>query len=155
MFLLSLPMRERGLKFVFSLALWVSYVAPHAGAWIEIGTSMGELLRWMVAPHAGAWIEMPQGIVQGSAPRSSLPMRERGLKCKLDLNRFLCNTSLPMRERGLKYSNYQLAHDQLVAPHAGAWIEIELASGTRQQSMGSLPMRERGLKYGHDFMRVE
>ena len=27
---------------------------PMRGAWIEIGTSMGELLRWMVAPHAGS-----------------------------------------------------------------------------------------------------
>ena len=37
MFLLSLPMRERGLKYVRLLRVSFSYiVAPHAGAWIEI-----------------------------------------------------------------------------------------------------------------------
>ena len=37
MFLLSLPMRERGLKSVFLQAICQEIpVAPHAGAWIEI-----------------------------------------------------------------------------------------------------------------------
>ena len=37
MFLLSLPMRERGLKFLLQTILCkVDMVAPHAGAWIEI-----------------------------------------------------------------------------------------------------------------------
>ena len=35
--LLSLPSRERGLKFTnMSLAVWAEQVAPFAGAWIEI-----------------------------------------------------------------------------------------------------------------------
>ena len=34
----SLPMRERGLKWMRSTIFWmVRRVAPHAGAWIEIG----------------------------------------------------------------------------------------------------------------------
>ena len=37
MFLLSLPMRERGLKFTHVLVWKIDrIVAPHAGAWIEI-----------------------------------------------------------------------------------------------------------------------
>ena len=38
MFLLSLPMRERGLKYKTCMAVkGVRDVAPHAGAWIEMG----------------------------------------------------------------------------------------------------------------------
>ena len=34
------------------------FVAPHAGAWIEIqGSASHELIKF-VAPHAGAWIEI-------------------------------------------------------------------------------------------------
>ena len=33
-------------------------VAPHAGAWIEIGASSGGSYENVVAPHAGAWIEI-------------------------------------------------------------------------------------------------
>ena len=33
-------------------------VAPHAGAWIEIITGGEEQARINVAPHAGAWIEI-------------------------------------------------------------------------------------------------
>ncbi len=33
-------------------------VAPHVGAWIEIGTSSSTADDWDVAPHVGAWIEM-------------------------------------------------------------------------------------------------
>ena len=39
MFLLSLPMRGRGLK--FRMSIWrqkAGQVAPHAGAWIEIAS---------------------------------------------------------------------------------------------------------------------
>ncbi len=33
-------------------------VAPHAGAWIEIGLQTPRAAPLQVAPHAGAWIEM-------------------------------------------------------------------------------------------------
>ena len=37
MFLLSLPMRERGLKYTVLVQALIMYtVAPHAGAWIEM-----------------------------------------------------------------------------------------------------------------------
>ena len=34
-------------------------VAPHVGAWIEIGYSLTQASRLsLVAPHVGAWIEI-------------------------------------------------------------------------------------------------
>ena len=58
--LLSLPSRERGLKLKKRRQTIVScYVAPFAGAWIEIAFAE-VLFIWLqsVAPFAGAWIEM-------------------------------------------------------------------------------------------------
>ena len=57
---MSLPSRERGLKFLKRLQLLVlSYVAPLAGAWIEILITfiLGQPAI-LVAPLAGAWIEI-------------------------------------------------------------------------------------------------
>ena len=59
MFLLSLPMRERGLKYLMILVARIrAEVAPHAGAWIEIRKRRSWWYALYVAPHAGAWIEM-------------------------------------------------------------------------------------------------
>ena len=78
-----------------------------------------------VAPLAGAWIEIEINQPAGNPPERSLPLRERGLKY---LNRWLyCgrSESLPLRERGLKLA-YVVGDTlrKLVAPLAGAWIEI-------------------------------
>ena len=56
----------------------------------------------------------------------SLPSRERGLKYIPRIARVVTIRSLPSRERGLK-SEHQLDQlpESLVAPFAGAWIEIE------------------------------
>ena len=35
----------------------IPMVAPHAGAWIETTSGLGNFKRDIVAPHAGAWIE--------------------------------------------------------------------------------------------------
>ena len=52
-------MRVRGLKSADNTAvLTYSTVAPHAGAWIEIGLSHQLREAVSVAPHAGAWIEI-------------------------------------------------------------------------------------------------
>ena len=56
---MSLPSRERGLK--FSLCYDISQrvtVAPLAGAWIEITRRSAVLIAFHVAPLAGAWIEI-------------------------------------------------------------------------------------------------
>ena len=52
-------MRERGLKFQqCRFVACQRWVAPHAGAWIEI-LGCWWIRPWHpVAPHAGAWIEI-------------------------------------------------------------------------------------------------
>ena len=80
--LLSLPSRERGLKFVYScIFIKFHHVAPLAGAWIEI-TAKKQLKQKM----------------------TSLPSRERGLKCRFTGLCEFVDRSLPSRERGLKFS---------------------------------------------------
>ena len=48
------------MKLGWFMAAWaVVVVAPHAGAWIEILSTLTSLSdRLIVAPHAGAWIEI-------------------------------------------------------------------------------------------------
>ena len=56
---MSLPSRERGLKFNQSEnQTLVDYVAPFAGAWIEISVEPSTVGEAAVAPFAGAWIEI-------------------------------------------------------------------------------------------------
>ena len=78
----------------------------------------------MVAPLAGAWIEIFAMLLRSQAT-SSLPSRERGLKFDFTIVKVENKLSLPSRERGLKsfYLN-NLCRIRLVAPLAGAWIEI-------------------------------
>ena len=55
----SLPSRERGLKFCKQRnVVYCPAVAPFAGAWIEICDAYVYFKRRIVAPFAGAWIEM-------------------------------------------------------------------------------------------------
>ncbi len=77
----------------------------------------------------------------------SLPMRERGLKYLLTVRDRRQLMSLPMRERGLKCQLNRHCNDAIVAPHAGAWIEISADVRHMNSSATSLPMRERGLKF--------
>ena len=56
---LSLPSRERGLKWQFHAAIFSKVpVAPFAGAWIEITNAIQNKAVTGVAPFAGAWIEI-------------------------------------------------------------------------------------------------
>ena len=58
----SLPMRERGLKYLCVMLREIKpQVAPHAGAWIEIEKALLLITDEAVAPHAGAWIEIVSG----------------------------------------------------------------------------------------------
>ena len=78
------------------------FVAPHVGAWIEIGHGPWQDSDITVAPHVGAWIEMSE--IELHLPSlASHPMWVRGLKLPLSP----CIT----------------VGDE-VAPHVGAWIEI-------------------------------
>ena len=56
------------------------FVAPLAGAWIEISRSEKEICPLKVAPLAGAWIEILQMLEVDELDSMSLPSRERGLK---------------------------------------------------------------------------
>ena len=98
----SLPSRERGLKSPAGQGRHQRHqVAPFTGAWIEITSMWCRILTRSVAPFTGAWIEISaQHAVYDLW--SSLPSRERGLKCG----------PRPDTDRG---------H---VAPFTGAWIEI-------------------------------
>ena len=101
--LLSLPSRERGLKsFNPTAENMAKWVAPFAGAWIEI-PSITTITSWvlslpsrerglkfpdtlldeydtLVAPFAGAWIEIACDSTSIEHCLKSLPSRERGLK---------------------------------------------------------------------------
>ena len=77
---MSLPSRERGLKYLLPCILRVSScVAPLAGARIEIWLNAGVLAPVIVAPLAGARIEIII-FLNDSSDNTSLPSRERGLK---------------------------------------------------------------------------
>ena len=78
---MSLPLRERGLKFLQHL--------PFIG-------------QTFVAPLAGAWIEMDYVAARAIQAAESLPLRERGLKCISAIPLASAPPSLPLRERGLK-----------------------------------------------------
>ena len=100
---MSLPSRERGLKWKVARS-WNTY--------------------WQVAPFAGAWIEI-------SAYNFGLMSFGRSLRGSVDWNCGLPSSepgdhpSLPSRERGLKSEALAVvAHWVIVAPFAGAWIEI-------------------------------
>ena len=94
-------------------------------------------------------------------------MWERGLKLPLNCALQAYQTSLPMWERGLKFKWEWHWSQQGVAPHVGAWIEInkpscpipkglvaphvgawiEINNSIQQAAVDrSLPMWERGLK---------
>ena len=85
------------------------YVAPFAGAWIEMSLRVTLRAASMVAPFAGAWIEISNEEVRRWRQDMSLPSRERGLKCDDRHNGCIIST---------------------VAPFTGAWIEIRMAAGT-------------------------
>ena len=56
---MSLPVRERGLKFkLLCRSASTTGVAPRAGAWIEMIDFVIQKQRAKVAPRAGAWIEI-------------------------------------------------------------------------------------------------
>ena len=77
---------------------------------------------------------------------ASLPVRERGLKRRIEALSLEPRTSLPVRERGLKlFYGLDELYEARVAPRAGAWIETPCLRCVFW-SFASLPVRERGLK---------
>ena len=77
-----------------------------------------------VAPFTGAWIEI-SNVLNVIDSEESLPSRERGLKFRHVGEQLACLGSLPSRERGLKsneIASVRFCAD--VAPFTGAWIEM-------------------------------
>ena len=100
--ILSLPSRERGLKFEECPE---NYARCESLPSRERGLKFFLVLLWMnmqkVAPFAGAWIEIERhSQVHELLP--SLPSRERGLKYSGECYKIAYRSSLPSRERGLK-----------------------------------------------------
>ena len=99
----SLPVWERGLKDRSWPSAYPCHdIAPRVGAWIESGPETQRPVGILIAPRVGAWIERVVQETKGGLSRTSLPVRERGLKEE--------------ERRG-----YRVAQD--IAPRAGAWIE--------------------------------
>ena len=71
----------------------------------------------------------------------SLPSRERGLKSvNAEEIGNACYLSLPSRERGLKYRLTEVCNQGTsVAPLAGAWIEIQTATGVEAEQQRRSP----------------
>ena len=72
-------------------------------------------------------------------------MRARGLKPSGTLIDGKKIESRPMRARGLKRCGHIKVLSNVVAPHAGAWIETGIYPAVAR-AFGSRPMRARGLK---------
>ena len=92
-------------------------VAPHVGAWIEIGSGRAVRGPPRVAPHVGAWIEIRLVVSTPPPARPSHPTWVRGLKYGV------ARKPGPLRR---------------VAPHVGAWIEIS-RSPSRCATCGVAP----------------
>ena len=102
---MSLPSRERGLKYQRKEdKLWTVYVAPFAGAWIEICFLLSERTKvHIVAPFAGAWIEIT---------------KEKRMLAELLVAPF-AGAWIEIHDSGI------IKVEESVAPFAGAWIEIK------------------------------
>ena len=87
--LLSLPLRECGLKsFKDRIYQRSINVTPLAGVWIEIITMKDYHPPKYVTPLAGVWIEIMDQGLRISDLLSSLPLRECGLKFEEMINCF-------------------------------------------------------------------
>ena len=102
--MLSLPSRERGLKYnPCGESFRTNLSLPSRERGLKLDVSHASYPLGSVAPLAGAWIEIYQVYREPKVDTTSLPSRERGLKFALCIH---------CKARGF------------VAPLAGAWIEI-------------------------------
>ena len=125
-------------------------VAPHGGAWIEICRDGNTYSSGPVAPHGGAWIEIPGQLF----PRFILasPLTEgRGLKLVRNYSNYVTGGSPLTEGRGLKLLLLLFRKGEgFVAPHGGAWIEINRILIYRRYTLPlhMSPLTEgRGLKF--------
>ena len=126
-----------------------TYVAPLAGAWVEIArTPFFSSCMARVAPLAGAWVEIAMYADCMAFPLESLPSRGRGLKSQNLFYRMVMYCVAPLAGAWVEISPQSSFWPQSqVAPPAGAWVEIMYLSKPSAGNLSSLPRRERGLKY--------
>ena len=116
------------------------------GAWIEIVIEDLEKDYPIVAPYVGAWIEIGS-YIGDRLEQESLPMWERGLKYGsvgrsakgADVAPYV-GAWIEIFESVTKYENGE------VAPYVGAWIEMHNCAANITLNRVSLPLWERGLK---------
>ena len=92
--------------------LYLRYVTPFMGVWIETRPSLAQLQDWSVTPFMSVWIETYRQSCQQSPPWSHT------LHGCVDWNCFL---PYPM-------------HISLVTPFMGVWIETQAASKEQHQT---------------------
>ena len=120
----SLLSWERGLKSCSKLTqVWLIYVAPLVGAWIEIEDLLNMKLADMVAPLVGAWIEITT-LQHCDIEALVAPLVGAWIEILLA-------------------GHYEMA--TMVAPLVGAWIEIK-SEIYKVLYVSSLLSWERGLK---------
>ncbi len=117
-------MQGRGLKQEITRTAWIaSYVAPHAGAWIETKEVKGEFCLTASPLMQGRGLKPNSQSIQ-NYERASPLMQGRGLKL-IDCAEPPGRAKSPlMQGRGLKQITVVCIFPaSIVAPHAGAWIE--------------------------------
>ena len=96
------PVRERGLKYHQThQRKLIHNRRSRKGAWIEIPDARLQRPEYLGRSRKGAWIEIAKK--QAALQRANVaPVRERGLKYKLQLLQLSLCAVAPVRERGLK-----------------------------------------------------
>ena len=108
--------------------VYLDYVVPHAGTWIEILGRFAAHLHLPVVPHAGTWIEMcPCFAVSCNLFLSSLT-QGRGLKYHENMTIRCVAPVVPHAGTWIEIGKTQELKFilQVVVPHAGTWIEINI-----------------------------
>ena len=142
-------------------------VAPLAGAWIEITDILSRSELDKVAPLAGAWIEILVPLISQGCQlrRSPCGSVDRNLSWTILIQWYPSRSPCGSVDRNNPARREQ-EHQAIVAPLAGAWIEIrdirpdegaiigrspcgsvdrnKAASAWASVSLVSLPLRERG-----------
>ena len=94
----------------------VSPVAPHGGAWIEIECRVFCAKYAKVAPHGGAWIEISNLSGYSNQPKPSPLTEGRGLKCRRRMKNAVLTASPLTEGRGLKLDGFPQARQSACRP---------------------------------------
>ena len=123
---LSLPSRERGLKYEIYQSIFIRHESlPSRERGLKCPYTGNVHTGYSVAPFAGAWIEITYIRQLTEDKEVSLPSRERGLKSEKETDFNCTDLVAPFAGAWIEIrikSNHKTSY--IVAPFAGAWIEI-------------------------------